>query len=159
MRQDQYFCDVTLATDNDNQMKAHKVILSAVSGFFLEVLKTTEHHPNPYIFLKGVRREFLDSFLDFVYRWEANIKQSDVENFLQTAKELRIFGISEEAEETSPESDKTVQSVPHNIIEEAADTVDVKIEHTILDNKNIEVKPINTKWHKHLQGIPIENVN
>ena len=42
LRDDADFFDVTLACD-DNQIKAHKVILSACSPFFKSVLKRNSH--------------------------------------------------------------------------------------------------------------------
>ena len=44
--------DVTLASDDGVQIEAHKVILSASSPFFKEVLKNNKH-PNPLLYLKG----------------------------------------------------------------------------------------------------------
>ena len=42
------FMDVTLACDDDTQLKAHKVILSACSPFFKNILLKNPH-PSPLI--------------------------------------------------------------------------------------------------------------
>ena len=52
LRNDEFFSDVTLACE-DQQFKAHKVVLAASSLFFEQVLKSHKH-PNPLIFLMGV---------------------------------------------------------------------------------------------------------
>ena len=43
---EQDFTDVTLATEDDQQIKAHKVILSSSSDFFRNLLLRNPH-PNP----------------------------------------------------------------------------------------------------------------
>ena len=53
LRNDKDFFDVTLACD-DNQLQAHKVILSACSPFFRSVLKKNPHqHPLLYCSLSS----------------------------------------------------------------------------------------------------------
>merc|ERR1712204_89223 len=53
LRDNQDFCDVTLAAEND-QIKAHKIIISAGSPFFQKVLKRNEHG-HPLLYLKGIK--------------------------------------------------------------------------------------------------------
>merc|ERR1712096_171688 len=55
LRDDKDFFDVTLACD-ENQLQAHKVILSACSPFFRSVLKKNPHQ-HPLLYLKGVKYE------------------------------------------------------------------------------------------------------
>jgi hypothetical protein len=52
LREDKDFFDVTLACDDD-QIQAHKVILSACSPFFRSILKRNRHE-HPLLYLKGV---------------------------------------------------------------------------------------------------------
>ena len=42
LRKDEHFCDVTLACE-DRQFQAHKVVLSAGSSFFEQILKRHMH--------------------------------------------------------------------------------------------------------------------
>ena len=51
IREEQDFFDVTLACE-DEQLKAHKVILASCSPFFKEILKRNTHD-HPLIYLKG----------------------------------------------------------------------------------------------------------
>lgn len=48
--------------------------------------------------------------LAYIYRGEVNIKQTDLEDFLQIAKNLRIKGLNEDEDEKPP---KTLYSRPH----------------------------------------------
>ena len=47
------FTDVTLVTNDNRFMNCHKVVLSASSVFFKNVL-TQNPHPNPLIYLKDI---------------------------------------------------------------------------------------------------------
>jgi hypothetical protein len=42
LREDRNYFDVTLATDDGQQIQAHKIILSAGSKFFNEILKSLQ---------------------------------------------------------------------------------------------------------------------
>ncbi len=53
LRNDSDFFDVTLASEDERQVRAHKVILAACSPFFRRVLKANPHD-RPLLYLKGV---------------------------------------------------------------------------------------------------------
>merc|ERR1719186_1368748 len=86
LREEQNHFDVTLATDDGHLIEAHKIILSAGSKFFRDILRQTKH-PSPFIYLKGIER-----VVDFLYNGEAFIAQEDLNKFLEAAKELQIKG-------------------------------------------------------------------
>ena len=72
--EDEHFTDVTLVTDDNKQIKAHKVILSACSLFFREILQNN-HHPHPLLYIKGAKFTELFAILKFVYQGETAIEQ------------------------------------------------------------------------------------
>eukprot|EP00091_Calanus_sinicus_P014686 TRINITY_DN32317_c0_g1_i1.p1 TRINITY_DN32317_c0_g1~~TRINITY_DN32317_c0_g1_i1.p1 ORF type:complete len:167 (-),score=50.51 TRINITY_DN32317_c0_g1_i1:105-581(-) len=72
--------DVTLACDDD-QLEAHKTMLSASSTFFKSVIKRNPH-AHPLLYLKGVKMEDLRSILDFMYAGKTKVAQEYVERFL-----------------------------------------------------------------------------
>ena len=91
LRNDEFFSDVTLACQ-DQQFKAHKVVLAACSPFFEQVLKNHQH-PNPLIFLKGVEVKHMEALLDFVYCGEVSLQQMELEDFLRAGEDQgRICG-------------------------------------------------------------------
>merc|ERR1712012_1086543 len=90
---DKDFFDVTLACDEE-QINAHKVILSACSPFFRNVLKRNSHQ-NPLLYMKGVRFQDLVSVLNFMYHGEVNVAQEDLNNFLAVAEDLRVKGLTQ----------------------------------------------------------------
>ena len=84
LREDQNQFDVTLATDDGYQIQAHKIILSAGSKFFCNIMTKTNNQ-NPFIYLEGIKREQVGNILDFLYNGEANVAQEDLNIFLETA--------------------------------------------------------------------------
>merc|ERR1719318_103755 len=92
LRKNQNHFDVTLATDDDRELQAHKIILSAGSHFFSKILTKTKH-PSPFLYLKGITMSELEKVVDFLYTGEANIVQEDLNAFLTTAEELQVKGL------------------------------------------------------------------
>ena len=93
LRDNKDFFDVTLAYD-DGQISAHKVIISACSSFFLNVLRRNPHQ-HPLLYMKGVRYTDLQSVLNFMYHGEVNVAQEDLNGFLAVAEDLRVKGLTQ----------------------------------------------------------------
>ena len=91
LREHEEMFDVTLACD-DYSLEAHRTIISAASKFFRSVIKNSKHQ-NPYIYLKGVKFEDLESLIDFIYTGETQVKSENIKRFLETADELKIAGL------------------------------------------------------------------
>ena len=111
LRDDTYFTDVTLACEDGQQVEAHKVILVASSPLFLNILKMNKH-THPLIYMRGMKSEDLVSILDFLYHGEANIYQSNLDNFLTIAGELKLNGITGNSDNT--ENNEICSSPPDN---------------------------------------------
>ena len=60
------FSDMILACEDGKQIKSHKMILSSCSSFFQKIISENPH-PNPLIYLKGVRHDSLLLVLRFMY--------------------------------------------------------------------------------------------
>ena len=97
LRGDTDFADVTLACE-DQSFKAHKVILSASSPFFKKLLKV-HSHPQPLIYMRGIKSSELIAMIDFIYSGEASIFQEQLESFLALAEELELNGLTGSSEE------------------------------------------------------------
>ena len=96
LRHDEHLCDVTLACEG-LQLQAHKVVLSAGSSFFGQILRNHKH-PHPLVFLRGVESKHMESLLDFMYLGEVSVKQEELEVFIKIGEELGVRGlISEES--------------------------------------------------------------
>jgi len=93
LRQSEDFFDVTLACE-DNQIRAHKLVLSAASDFFKHILKNNKHE-HPLIYLTGVKFFDLMAILDFIYTGETEVREDNLENLLSTASKLKVKGLTE----------------------------------------------------------------
>ena len=93
IRDNEDFLDVTLVSDGQT-VRAHKLVLSACSPLFRAMLKKNAH-PQPMIFLHGVRYADISAILNFMYHGEVNVNQEDLQTFLSAAEELRIRGLSD----------------------------------------------------------------
>ena len=93
LRDDKDFFDVTLACD-DEQVQAHKIILSACSPFFRNILHRNPHQ-HPLLYLKGIKFTQLQSVLNFMYHGQVNVAQEDLNSFLAVAEDLKVKGLTE----------------------------------------------------------------
>merc|ERR1712038_401471 len=114
LREDKDFFDVTLACD-DQQMQAHKVILSACSPFFRSVLKKNAHS-HPLLFLKGVKYVDLVAVLNFMYHGEVNVAQEELNSFLAVAEELKVKGLTQNNSSSSEESREPVAAPKRHLV-------------------------------------------
>jgi len=101
---DTAYTDVTLVCDDDNQMKAHKVVLSSCSPFFKNLLMKNPH-PSPLIYLKGISFAELNSIIKFIYLGQTEVKQDDLNHFLEVAKDLKVQGLIGETRNLTPVND------------------------------------------------------
>ena len=103
LREDKDFFDVTLACD-DEQLQAHKVILSACSPFFRTVLRRNKHE-HPLLYLKGVKYTDLAYVLNFMYHGEVNVAQEELNSFLSVAEDLQVKGLTQNNSQSSDNTD------------------------------------------------------
>ena len=99
MRNDEYFSDVTLVSDGDQKIEAHKIILAASSSFFDKLLKQNKH-PNPLLYMRGINAIQLGAIVDFIYYGEVNIFEQNLEEFLTLAEELHLRGLNNSSAES-----------------------------------------------------------
>ena len=74
LRKEMDFSDVTLVCEEDHQIEAHRIILTACSPFFKNILKKNKHS-HPMIYMRGMKAKDLVAIVDFIYHGEANIYQ------------------------------------------------------------------------------------
>jgi len=103
LRQDKDFFDVTLACEDD-QIQAHRVIISACSPFFRNVLRRNPHQ-HPLLYLKGVKYRELLAILNFMYVGEVNVAQEELNSFLSVAEELKVKGLTQNNSDSSEQKE------------------------------------------------------
>ena len=75
LRTSDHFYDVTLVSDDQQQVSAHKVVLSSSSEYFKNILMSNKHS-HPMLCLSGVNQEDLKNILDYVYNGEIQTVES-----------------------------------------------------------------------------------
>jgi hypothetical protein len=109
------FLDVSLVCEGSSLLQAHKVVLSACSSVFYEILQNHPHQ-HPLLYMKGVRFSDLQSILTFMYNGEVSLPQDDLNSFLDVAEDLKIRGLTSSATGgTSPNRNKTSTPDPRSV--------------------------------------------
>ena len=103
-RQEEDLFDVTLVSDDEVQMSAHKLILSACSSFFKSILKKNPHS-SPLLYLSGVDSTNLGYILDYIYQGKVKLFQDHLNPFMDVAQKLKIEGLLSKPEEGPTEFD------------------------------------------------------
>ena len=93
------FSDVTLVSEDDGQFRAHKMILVSVSPIFRSLLSDNNDHQK--VHLQGIKSVVLENLLQFMYQGETLIQHEDINDFLTTARHLKL---KEFAEDRTPDS-------------------------------------------------------
>ena len=85
--------DVTIACEDD-QIEAHKVIISAASKVFRNILKKNPHK-HPLLYFHDVTKEAMELVLHFVYSGQVTVPLNSVENFFRVANNLKVESLIE----------------------------------------------------------------
>ena len=91
-RNEDFLHDVTLVGDDHKQISTNKLVLSASSAYFKDILKNNKHS-NPYLCLDGININDLNNILDYIYNGEVQIYQDDLDRFLGVAQRLKLQGL------------------------------------------------------------------
>ena len=94
-RETQQFVDVTLACDDDEQLEAHKIILSASSPFFQNILQRN-NHSHPLLYIRGSSKKNMSALLDFMYSGEVTVPQDELEKLMMLARDLKVRGLCDD---------------------------------------------------------------
>ena len=109
LRTDSHFYDVTLVSEDLQQMSAHRVVLSACSQYFSDVLRQTKHS-NPLLCLEGVTSTELQFILDYIYQGEVQIYQENLDRFLAVAERFKLEGLINLPDNSKQEEERVYQT-------------------------------------------------
>ena len=101
LRYEADFFDVTLASDDHQEVQAHQLVLSACSPWFKSALQRhggrragSGRDTNLVLYLRGIPFRHIQAILNFVYYGEVNVEQDELNDFLEVAEELSIKGLT-----------------------------------------------------------------
>ena len=87
------FCDVTLASEGNHHIEAHKVILAASSPLLQDMLSKTKH-AHPFLYMRKIKAKDLLNIVAFMYHGEVSVFPEDLDDFLSIAEELELKGLT-----------------------------------------------------------------
>ncbi|XP_073977455.1 uncharacterized protein isoform X9 [Rhodnius prolixus] len=86
------FVDVTLACEG-RSIKCHKVMLSACSSYFEELLSQNPCQ-HPIVFMRDLKFWEVQALVEFMYSGEVNVAQEKLPSLLAAAEALQIKGLT-----------------------------------------------------------------
>ena len=135
LRNEDYLHDVTLVCDDNKQVSAHKLVLSACSEFFQSIFKNNKHQ-NPLICLDGISSKELKDILDYMYNGETSIFQEGLEKFLSIAQRFKIMGLLQKDDQNVDSNNQQYQTNHEDTLNESVS----KAESTEALNESFELK-------------------
>ena len=94
LRNEQYLQDVTLMTDDYQQISAHKLVLSSCSEYFQMIFRKAKQS-NILLCLEGVNKNDLDNCLTYMYNGEVQISIDNLDKFLKIAQRFKLKGLQD----------------------------------------------------------------
>ena len=116
LRSEEEFFDVSLVSDDQKMMSAHKLVLSASSPYFKHIL-TNNKHSHPLLCLDGVSSGELQFVLDYIYHGEVQIYQEQLDRFLEVAQRLKLEGLTGNDDEQERKLNDTLEEAVINVEE------------------------------------------
>lgn len=92
--------DITLCCGG-RQIKAHRLLLSACSPYFREILQDNPCQ-HPVVFVAGCNFTSLRQLIDFIYCGQVHVQQAELEQLLKLARQLHVQPLMDA---DSPDSD------------------------------------------------------
>ena len=130
------FSDVTLVCEDGQRIEAHRLVLASSSLFFQDLLQR-EVNPHPLVFMRGLTHNTLAALVDYIYHGEAEVKKSDLEEFLKAAGELRVKGMTRTDKEREPKEQE--KEVIKEVLDNVEDkSVDASIEEDAKEGARLE---------------------
>ena len=110
MRKFDEFTDVTLICDDQREIHAHKLVLSACSPVLKAILQRKDYGI-PIVYLKGIKFPEMESILQFMYLGQTTVEQQRITSFLDVAKNLEIKELSENIKVQKPAVEPSARKV------------------------------------------------
>ena len=85
-----HYTDVTLISDDFKTFNVHRSILFPASNLLKQVFLLDQCKSQATLFLKGIKSQFLDAILQFIYFGEVSVPEAQVKQFIKCAKDLDL---------------------------------------------------------------------
>ena len=108
-KEENYLHDVTLVADDNKQVSAHRLVLSACSSYFKEVFENNAQFSHPLLCLNGVQSEDITNMLDYIYNGQVSIHPEHLDRFLEVAQRFQLEGLLQENQCEKIPTEKTTE--------------------------------------------------
>ena len=92
LRQETRLYDVTLVSNDHQQVSAHKLVLSACSEVFSNIFNSNNSQ-NMMLYLDSVDAKEISFMLDYIYQGEVSIQQEYLDRFIEIATKFQLHGL------------------------------------------------------------------
>ena len=111
LRHEEYLHNVTLVSNDNHQVSAHKLVLSACSEYFRNIFRNNPSK-HPLLCIDGVTKEDLTNILDYMYNGEVHVYQDDLDRFLTIGQRFKLQGLLGSSPSKEVTEDYKVTDVP-----------------------------------------------
>ena len=109
LREEDYLHDVTLVADDNKQLPAHRLVLSACSSYFKEIFRNNAKFSHPLLCLNGLQSEDLTNILDYMYNGQVSIHLENLDRFLDVAQRFKLQGLKEDHQHEEKTAQKSLE--------------------------------------------------
>ena len=94
LRRQDYLCDVTLVTKDDEEFKTHRNVLSAASPFFSKLLESDmKENREGIVRFEEISGAVMEDVLEFIYTGNVEVTQENAKDLIAAANYLIIPGL------------------------------------------------------------------
>eukprot|EP00092_Neocalanus_flemingeri_P107165 GFUD01137545.1.p1 GENE.GFUD01137545.1~~GFUD01137545.1.p1 ORF type:complete len:282 (+),score=70.92 GFUD01137545.1:58-903(+) len=161
---DENSSNVTLVSEDNKSVHAHRFVLNYASSFFKEILKNNpEKHLT--LHLQGLKYETMINLVKYIYLGQAIVRKEEWEDFLTNATKWNIVKLAEsnnsevsEPSETKPETDCDNEELlrEQSDLSEQSDDLLKVVKKEISTDTVDEIDSNDDKPLKSEQSIPLE---
>ena len=134
--------DITLVSDDEIHIPAHKVILSVSSQFFSDLIRKFKER-NPLIYLGGIMSRDLQNILSYIYNGQVQVGHQELDTFLQVAKKLKVDGLNQSIRSEDLELEE--EEVQRPALTRAEYDIDNYTVNNIVINNPTNIKTVDTE--------------
>ena len=154
LRQETRLYDVTLVSNDHQQVSAHKLVLSACSEVFSTIFNSN-NGSNMMLYLDSVDVKELNFMLDYIYQGEVEVQQEYLDRFIEVATKYKLSGILTTNDEEIEEAEETLIETKENKHIHKIDPEDKQTNLPLFFQERL-IKPINQISVKNFAEIDLK---
>ena len=114
------FTDVTLVSDDQTEIQAHKLVLSACSPILKNILMSHSNN-HPVLVMSGFKHQDLLSIIEFMYLGEVKVDQDKMDDFFDIAINLDFNEVYTAKQCIAQDDKKVTEDEPDKSVEQEMD--------------------------------------